>query len=342
MTRAYGAGTASIEGASAARMPSGIGFGGASVGNLRREISDSQADAAIRRAWDRGVRYFDTAPHYGLGLSERRLGRALREFPRDEFCLSTKVGRLLVPRDIPLERDDDGFAVPGDLERRWDFSADGVRQSITASVERLGIERIDVLYAHDPDQAWPGAAREGLAFLALAKADGLASAVGVGTNAIDGLVALIDEGLIDVMMLANRLTLLDHRDALPVVAAARRHGVAIIAAGVFNSGLLATPRPVAGARFDYREAGDDVVAKVNAIADVCESHGVDVPTAAIAFPLLQPCVASVVLGMRSEADVDQNLDRYETSVPAGLWTDLAAAGLIAAEAVPGASDEQRS
>jgi D-threo-aldose 1-dehydrogenase len=323
-------------------MPTGIGFGGASVGNLRREISDDQADAAIRRAWDRGIRYFDTAPHYGLGLSERRLGRTLRDFPREEFCLSSKVGRLLVPRDVPLEQDDDGFVVPGDLERRWEFSADGVRQSIAESIERLGIERIDVLYAHDPDQAWPGAAREGLASLAAAKADGLATAVGVGTNSIDGLVAMIDDGLIDVMMLANRYTLLDHEDALPVMATAARRGVAIVAAGVFNSGLLATPRPVEGARFDYREAGGDLVAKVNAIADVCEAHGVDVPTAAIAFPLLQPAVTSVVLGMRSEADVDQNLDRYETPVPAGLWVDLIAEGLIAARGVPTSGGEEPS
>lgn len=323
-------------------MPAGIGFGGASVGNLRREISDAQSDAAIRRAWDRGIRYFDTAPHYGLGLSERRLGRTLRDFPRDAFCLSTKVGRLLVRRETPLEQDDDGFIVPGDLERRWDFSADGVRRSIASSVERLGIDRIDVLYAHDPDQAWPGAAREGLASLGRAKAEGLATSVGVGTNSIDGLVAMIDDGLIDVMMLANRFTLLDHRDALPVMAAAQRRGVKIVAAGVFNSGLLATPRPVEGARFDYREAGGDLVAKVNAIADVCEAHGIDVPTAAIAFPLLQPSVTSVVLGMRSEADVDQNMDRYETPVPTGLWSDLAAAGLIAAEAMPGGGDEARS
>ena len=323
------------EASHASLMPSGIGFGGASVGNLRRAISDDQSDAAIRRAWDRGIRYFDTAPHYGLGLSERRLGRALREFPREEFCLSTKVGRLLERREVPLEQDDDGFAVPGDLERRWDFSAEGVRRSIAASVERLGIELVDVLYAHDPDQASPGAAREGLASLALAKSQGLAGAIGVGTNSVDGLIAMIDDGLIDVMMLANRLTLLDHRGALPVLAAAERHGVQIVAAGVFNSGLLATPRPVGGARFDYREAGGDVIERVNAIADVCEAHGVDVPTAAIAFPLLQPSVTSVVLGMRSEADVDQNVDRFETPVPSGLWSDLVAAGLIAAEAIPG-------
>jgi D-threo-aldose 1-dehydrogenase len=146
---------------------------------------------------------------------------------------------------------------------------------------------------------------------------------------------MIDDGLIDAMMLANRFTLLDHRAALPVLSAAARNGVTIVAAGVFNSGLLATPRPVEGARFDYREAGADVIASVHAIADVCEAHGVDVPTAAIAFPLLQPSVASVVLGMRSEADVDQNMDRFETPVPSGLWSDLAAASLIAAEAVPG-------
>ena len=150
---------------------------------------------------------------------------------------------------------------------------------------------------------------------------------------------MIDDGLIDVMMLANRFTLLDHRDALPVMAAAQRNDVTIVAAGVFNSGLLATPRPVEGARFDYREARGDIVARVNAIADVCEAHGVDVPTAAIAFPLLQPPVTSVVLGMRSEADVDQNMDRYETAVPRRLWSDLAAEGLIAAEAVPASDDE---
>jgi D-threo-aldose 1-dehydrogenase len=322
-------------------MPAGIGFGGASVGNLRRAISDEQADAAVRRAWARGIRYYDTAPHYGLGLSERRLGATLGTLPRDEFCLSTKVGRLLVKRDVPLEQDDDGFVVPGDLKRVWDFSPDGVRRSVESSLERLGVARIEVLYVHDPDQAGPGAAREGLASLQVLKKEGLASAVGIGTNATEGLAELVDEGLIDVLMLANRYTLLDHREALPVFAAARRSGTRIVAAGVFNSGLLATPRPVEGARFDYREAQGDLVVKVNRIADVCESHGVDVPTAAIAFAFLQPVVISVVLGMRSDADVDQNMDRYQTVVPKGLWSDLAAEGLVAPEATPrvGGSDE---
>jgi len=315
-------------------VPSGIGFGGASVGNLRRAITDGEADAAIRRAWDRGIRYFDTAPHYGLGLSERRLGATLRSFPRGEYCLSTKVGRLLTRRATPLAEDDDGFIVPGDLERTWDFSAEGVRASIASSVERLGIPRVDVLYAHDPDQAYPAAQREGLASLAAAKADGLATAVGIGTNSTIGLAELIHDGLIDVLMLANQFTLLTHRDALPVMAAAERCGVSVVAAGVFNSGLLATPRPVEGARFGYREAGRDLVATVNALADVCEAHGVDVPTAAIAFPLLQPAVSSVVLGMRSAGDVDQNMDRYETPVPRGLWSDLVSVGVVAAEAVP--------
>ncbi len=318
----------------AASWPHGIGFGGASVGNLRRAITDEQSDTAIRRAWDRGIRYFDTAPHYGLGLSERRLGRALAEYPRAAFCLSTKVGRLLVPRQVPIDQDDDGFVVPGNLERRWDFSPAGVVRSIAESAERLGMERIDVLYAHDPDMAYSGAGRDALASLAEAKAAGLATAVGIGTNSVAGLAGWIDDGLIDVLMLANRFSLLEHRDALPVMAAAERAGARVVAAGVFNTGLLATPRPVEGARYDYREAGDDVVSTVNAMADVCEAHGVDVPTVAIAFPFLQPAVASVVLGMRSEADVDQNMDRFETEVPHGVWADLVSAGLVAREAIP--------
>ncbi len=317
----------------AAQVPQGIGFGGASVGNLRRAISDDQAERAIRRAWDRGVRYFDTAPHYGLGLSERRLGATLRTFPRHEFCLSTKVGRMLVPRVPPLEQDDDGFVVPGDLKRRWDFTVGGVRDSIEQSLDRMGLAGINIAFAHDPDQAYEGAQLEGLQALAAAKDAGLVAAVGIGTNSTQGLVDAVDRGLIDVLMLANRYTLLDYQEALPVLAAADRTGTVVVAAGVFNSGLLATPRPAPGAHFDYQEAHPEVVEAVHAIADICEAHGVDVPTAAIAFPLLQPSVRSVVLGMRSEHDVDENMDRFEREVPSELWRDLASAGLIEAEAV---------
>ena len=308
--------------------PSGLGFGGASVGNLRRAIDDEQAYAAIQRAWSRGVRYFDTAPHYGLGLSERRLGRVLSELPRGEFVLSTKVGRLLVPRSPPTAVDDDGFAVPGDLERRWDFSVSGVERSLRESRARLGVDHVEIAFVHDPEQAWDGAAREGLRSLATLRAAGEVAAIGIGTNSTAGLVELIDDGTLDVLMLAGRYTLLDHRAGLPVLDAAARHGVAVVAAGVFNSGLLATPRPLEGARFDYRVADAGMVAKAHRIADVCETHGVDVPAVAIAFARRHPAVASVVVGMRSAHDVDDNADRFEAKVPDAVWGDLVAHGLI--------------
>jgi len=314
-------------------LPMPIGFGGASVGNLRRAITDADADSAIRRAWDRRIRYFDTAPHYGLGLSERRLGRTLATFDRNEYVVSTKVGRLLRPRPTPLAQDDDGFVVPGDLMRVWDFSLDGVRRSVHESLERLGMDRFEILYAHDPDQAYPYAMREGLEALASLKAEGVVGAIGVGTNSVKGIVEHIEAGRIDVLMLANRWTLLDHEDALPVMAAAERCGVSVVAAGVFNSGLLARPRPSDDAHFDYQAAPADVMARAHRLADVCEAHGVDLPTAAIAFPLLQPAVRGVVLGMRSVADVDSNIDRFETGVPAALWGDLEAEGLLTAGAV---------
>ena len=308
--------------------PRGIGFGGASVGNLRRAISDEQAAAAIARAWERGVRYYDTAPHYGLGLSERRLGEGLKRYSRADYVLSTKVGRLIVPRPSPLAQDDDGFAVPGDLMREWDFTLDGVRRSLAESLERLGLASVDVLYAHDPDQAAPGAARESLAALQQLKREGLVKAVGIGTNSVAGLEELITEGLIDVLMLANRWTLLDHVGALPVMAAATARGATVVTAGVFNTGLLATPRPRADAHFDYGGVDAQLLDRTRHLAEVCEAHGVDLPTVAIAFGALPACVTNVVLGMRSPEDVDSNLNRFETEVPAAVWSDLAGAGLI--------------
>jgi D-threo-aldose 1-dehydrogenase len=308
--------------------PFGLGFGGASVGNLKRAMNDEKAHATIQRAWSRGVRYFDTAPHYGLGLSERRLGRALRDMPRDDFVLSTKVGRLLVPRSTPMAEDDEGFAVPGDLQRRWDFSAEGIERSLANSRERLGIERIDILLAHDPDLAWPTAARDGLRALGALRRAGEVAAIGIGTNSTVGLVELIEDGGLDVLMLAGRYTLLDHSAGLPVLEAADRREVKVVVAGAFNSGVLATPRPIKDARFDYRVAGPDVIAKVHRIADVCEAHGLDVPTVAIAFARRHRAVSSVVIGMRSAREVDDNAARFDVAVPEAVWSDLASAELI--------------
>ncbi|MEV4276514.1 aldo/keto reductase [Actinoplanes xinjiangensis] len=316
-----------------------LGFGGAPLGNLGAAVDDRQAGRTLRRAWDRGVRYFDTAPHYGLGLSERRLGAELRHRSPDEFVISTKVGRLLVPRTHPLDRDDDGFAVPGDLGRRWDFTPGGVERSLRDSLERLGLDRVDILYAHDPDQAWDGAAREALASLARLRAAGVVAAIGVGTNTTAGLGSLIREGLVDVVMIANRYSLLDHSALETVLAPAREAGVAVVAAGVFATGLLSTARPAPGATYEYRPADGAVLQRARRIASICADHGVELPAAALAFPLLHPAVAAVAVGMRSSHEVDEDVERFTTDIPAGLWRDLVAAGLLPAAALPSTRSE---
>ncbi|SMG24148.1 aldo/keto reductase [Agreia pratensis] len=307
-----------------------IGLGGGPLGNFGSAISDEAAEATIERAWERGIRYFDTAPHYGLGLSERRLGAGLAGRKREDFVVSSKVGRLVVPAENPQEFDDDGFAVPGDLARRWDFSFSGVERSLDESLERLGLDFIDVLFVHDPDQAWPGAANEGLESLAALKADGRVKAVGVGTNSAVGLDAHIEAGTVDVIMLANRYSLLTEDAVASVLEPAEAAGVAVVAVGVFGTGLLASPRPRAGATLEYRAADADALARATAIADICEAHGVDLPTAAMAYPLLHPAVTAVALGMRSPEEVEQNVARATTEVPPALWTALAEAGLVPA------------
>ncbi|MCO8273638.1 aldo/keto reductase [Actinoplanes sp. TRM 88003] len=317
-----------------ARSPHGVlGLGGAPFGNFGVAMDDEQAGRTLRRAWDGGVRYFDTAPHYGLGLSERRIGAELRRRPRADFVVSTKVGRLIVPRRPPLDRDDDGFLVPGDLGRRWDFTAAGVERSLEQSLDRLGLDLVDILFAHDPDQAWPGAAREALAALARLKAAGLVAAVGIGTNATAGLAGLIRAGVVDVIMLANRYSLLDQDALESVLTPAAEHGVAVVAAGVFATGLLSTAQPDPRATYEYRPAGAAVVGRARRIAAICADHGVALPAAALAFPLLHPAVAAVAVGMRSEQEVDEDLRQFAADLPAGLWPDLVAAGLIPAAAV---------
>ena len=221
-----------------------VGFGGASLGNLYRETTETEAEGAVSAAWDEGIRAFDTAPHYGLGLSERRLGAALAAYPRDEYQVSTKVGRLLVPNPNPGGQDE-SFAVPDDLMREWDFSRDGVRRSLESSLQRLNLDRIDTVFVHDPDVAYAGAAREGLEALAELKAEGLVTAVGVGTNDSAGLAELLDDGLIDVVMLAGRYTLLEQGALESVLEPAVAAGASVIAVAVYNSGVLAAPRPPA-------------------------------------------------------------------------------------------------
>lgn len=305
-----------------------LSFGAASLGNLYRETSEEEAHGAVDAAWDLGIRYFDTAPHYGLGLSERRLGAALGQRPRTDYVLSTKVGRLIRPNPHPTAVDNEGFVVPGDSHRVWDFTADGVRRSIQESLERLGVDYIDIAYAHDPDQYSTVAAWDALEALAELRAEGTIRAIGVGTNSAEQVRALCQTGLPDVMMLAGRYTLLDQIGLDSALEPAHAAGVAVVAVGVFNSGILSTPRPDATAKFDYDEVPPATLERARHIAGICRSHDVDLPAAAIAFPLMHPAVVSVALGMRTAAQVRENVTRFQKSLPTEVWIELVNAGLL--------------
>lgn len=307
-----------------------LGFGGAQIGNLREPVSDEQAQAAIDAAWVCGVRYFDTAPHYGLGLSERRLGRALAGRPRESYVLSTKVGRRLVPnRDDPLRPDDEGFAVPATHRRAFDFSRDGVLRSVEASLERLGTDRIDIAYLHDPDDHWAVASTAGIGALVELRDQGVVRAIGAGMNQSAMLAAFVERTDVDVVMLAGRYTLLDQSAQDDLLPAAAERGVAVVAAGVYNSGILSTATVPDHSSFEYRDAQPEVLARARRISEVCAQHGVTLPEAAVRFPLRSQQIVSVVLGTGSAEHALAGAARIRADVPEQVWTDLVRDGLLA-------------
>ena len=306
-----------------------IGFGSAPLGNLFREVTDDEARGAVDAAWDAGIRYFDTAPHYGIGLAERRLGAALAGRPRDEYVVSTKVGRVLVPSPETADRQDDNlFAVPADVRREWDFSRDGVLRSLEQSLDRLGLDRVDVVYLHDPDRHWEQASTSGVAALVELRDQGVVRAIGVGMNQAEMLAEFVRRTDIDLVMMAGRYTLLDQRAGADLLPLAEERGIGVIAAGVYNSGISSTVRPEPGATYDYAPASRETVARVHAIADVCEEHWVTLPQAALAFPLRHRAVLSAVLGLRSRSEVRAAVSAADARVPDALWADLAARRLI--------------
>ncbi|MER7837750.1 aldo/keto reductase [Streptomyces sp. NPDC096040] len=318
-----------------------LGFGASVIGNLYRVTPPQDAQAAIEAAWEAGIRYFDTAPHYGLGLSERRLGAALRGRPRDEYVVSSKVGRLLVPNERPRGVDSEGFVVRDDLRRQWDFSRDGVLRSIEATLERTGLDRLDVVYLHDPDDHWRQAAEEAMPALAELRGQGVIGAIGAGMNQSGMLARFLRETAADVVMLAGRYTLLDQSALDDVLPAAQALGKSVVAVGVFNSGLLSRDRPAEGMKYDYQDAPSDLVARALAIAEVCAAHGTSLPAAAIAFPLRHRTIINVTLGMRTPEQVVRNVELHRGRIPDGLWDDLRAQGLIRSD-VPTASGPGRS
>ncbi|SDJ46982.1 aldo/keto reductase [Streptomyces indicus] len=310
---------------------SSLSFGAAPIAGFSTPVGEEQAYEAITAAWNAGIRTFDTAPHYGLGLSERRLGEVLRERPRHGFTLSTKVGRLLEPYD---GGGDDlaagGFAVPATHRRVWDFSADGVRRSIEGSLERLGLDRVDIVYLHDPDDHEEWAFREGYPALERLRAEGVVGAIGAGMNQAEMLTRFLTDTDTDVVLAAGRYTLLDQIALKALLPAAQARGRSVVAAAVYNSGILADPHP--GATYNYTTAPDDLVTRALRIKELAERHGTTLRAAALAFPLAHPAVASVLVGMRSAAQVRDSVAQFTAPVPPDFWAELKAVGLLAAEA----------
>lgn len=305
-----------------------LGLGGAQFGNLYREMPEDEVKRTVELAWESGIRYFDTAPHYGMGLSERRLGKVLAQYPRDEFVLSTKVGRLI--RDNPggTGTGDEGYFVPNTTRRVRDYSGDGVRKSIEESLDRLGLDRIDIAFLHDPDEYWEPASQEGAPALAELRDSGVINAFGAGMNQSEMIARFIRECDADVCMLAGRYTLLEQGANAEVFPACEETGAKIVVAGVHNSGLLSKPRPDADANYNYETAPVELIERANRLADICEKHGVTLPQAAVNFPLHHPHVVSVSVGASKASQLQQSLDRVQAGVPEALWQELADSGLV--------------
>lgn len=307
-----------------------IGLGSAPLGGLFSAVSDADAEAALAAGWSAGIRFFDTAPLYGFGLAERRVGGFLRQQKRDSFAISTKVGRLLRPEANSAE--DDHYKGAPALRPQFDFSYDGVMRSVEESLVRLGLDRVDVLLVHDPDDHYDDVVSGAFRALQRLRADG--TAIGSGMNQSEMLTRFAEAVPVDCFLLAGRYTLLDQRalDALFPVCAARNIG--ILLGGIYNSGILANPHP--GAKFNYQDADAALVARALALDELCRKHGTELKAAALQFCMAHPAVTVAVLGARNAAEVADNIAMSEHTVPQAFWQELRAKNLVDARApLPG-------
>ncbi|MFE2756682.1 aldo/keto reductase [Actinosynnema sp. NPDC059335] len=295
----------------------GLGLGTAPLAGLFSAVDPDQAAAALQAAWDVGIRYFDTAPHYGAGLAERRLGAFLAGRPRAEFVVSTKVGRLLVPGEPD---GDEGFRGEPDLRRVRDYSADGVYRSLAESLERTGLDAFDVVLVHDPDDHWDEAVGGAFPALARLRAEGAVRAIGAGMNQVGMLARFVRETDLDCVLVAGRYSLLDRSAADDLLPLCAERGVGVLVGGVFNSGVLADPAP--GATYDYAPAPEHVRRRALDLAARCADHGVPLAAAALQFPLRHPAVSGVVVGARSAHEVHANAGHAALHIPEALWADL--------------------
>ena len=303
-----------------------LSFGAAGIGNLYAPVSDATAAAAVEAAWEAEIRCFDTAPHYGLGQSEQRLGAALREYPREAYVVSTKVGRILEPVQHP-DGDDlaNGFAVPASRRRRWAFTAAGVERSLAESLRRLGLDRIDIVYLHDPDEHAEQALRGAYPALEKLRAQGVIGAIGIGMNQAAIPARFVRETDIDVVLLAGRYTLLDQSGLDDLLPAAEARGVSVVIGGVFNSGILADPHRGA---YDYGAVPEDVLTRAVRMQVLCQKHRISLRSAALQFPFGHSAVSSVLIGARSADEVRDAVEQAKQPIPLKLWHELRATGLL--------------
>ncbi len=294
-------------------------LGCSQLGGLYRPMSDSESEQVLEAAWGSGVRHFDTAPHYGAGLSERRLGKFLSQFPRDTFTVSTKVGRLLVDTDDDVEGEHSFFG--GDRKRRvLDYSSEGMHRSLEESLSRMGLDRVDTLYVHDPeDEDLEIAIHSGYVGIQDLQSAGIVKHIGVGTTAVHPFERFVEETKIDVAMLAGRYTLLDET-GLPGLNECARRGVSVVVAGVYNSGLLAAPRH--GATYDYSEASNELVEKALNLKHRCDQAGIPLRAAAVQFTLRHRAITKVAFGCRSPEQVADNLAMLLYPIPETFWSEI--------------------
>lgn len=316
-----------------------LALGTAPLGNLYARVSDEDARAVVRGARDAGIRYFDTAPHYGSGLAEHRLGTTLRDVPRDSYILSSKVGRLLVPDDAAAA-DQNGYVGVLPFVQRYDYGYEGTLRSIEDSLQRLGVARIDIAYIHDIDRATHGAAQperfresmEGaIPALAELKRAGRIGGYGLGVNDWRVCVDALRHADLDFILLAGRYTLLDHTALPELLPECQRRGTRVVIGGPYNSGILASgAHPSSGAvpYFNYAPAPPDVVERVAKIETVCRAYSVPLRAAALQFPRAHPAVATVLVGARARSEIEENAALANTPIPGAFWRALAAEGLV--------------
>jgi D-threo-aldose 1-dehydrogenase len=310
-----------------------LGLGTAPLGGLFAPVSDEDAEATIAQAWSLGVRFFDTAPLYGFGLAERRLGSFLRRQPRESYVISTKVGRLLrAPAGAPA--DDPHYKGTPAARPQFDFSHDGVMRSVEESLGRLGLDRVDVLLVHDPDDHYDAAVAGAFRALTRLRDEGTVTAIGAGMNQSDMLVRFAEAAPVDCFLLAGRYTLLDQGALAALFPVCFAQNIGVILGGIYNSGILADPR--AGTKFNYEDADAALVARALELDELCRRHGTALKAAAIQFCRAHPAVTVALQGARSADEAAENIAMAEREIPPAFWHELRARNLVDARApLPG-------